>query len=204
MRTIKILVSMLPVLLAVGVVTATAGAHQWKLNGEPIEKTSIGTTGTATMEFEFRGGRISCKFTTAGKVGPGAKGEITSISGKSCESLEDCKGLPTAQALNLPWVTELMTVEGRLRDVIKGHALGRSGLGWSVYCSSGSEGEKLECFGETNTAMYKYESDVEAVFDGHSPALNNSCFGGLIVNGPLYLTGSETIAATHGGTLSVE
>jgi hypothetical protein len=189
--------------LALGVFAlapAGAVAHSWTFNGVPLTtaKSVAGTTVGMKPLFEFPQHAIYTEvgaIEQKGTVGPGAVGEITSItsSGKTVIVGEVCGTGGSKwefEALHLPWSTELATVGGVLRDVIKsgGHGVPK----WKATCKGGISDE---CEYPTNTGVFNVSLGVEATFDEKSPE------GECPFYGKFRIRSKETIKAVLGGTV---
>ncbi len=189
---------------------ASASAHTWEFEGRPITGSPVAAEAyknKVVLYVPEKSGEDTCTLTVKGTVGPGAAGTITSITGPSGEKAAPCsvvgrgetlcEGTAHWEAVNLPWATELTTINGKLKQTIKNG--GKGTPGWSLKCG-GIFGEQTEaCGGTTNTGMVNNlpEGKVEAIFNGESPTL--PCAG----NKPLqFPSGVLKIAATKvGGTL---
>jgi hypothetical protein len=126
------------------VMSASASALQWLLDGKPIEKVvhvnSSGTLLLADLAAPKGGTYIICKGTGEGTIGPLAHDEITEIKATECEFQPERNGEcvsskpVTARAVNLPWLTLLVTVGGETRDDILPTKAGKN-PGWAVECT---------------------------------------------------------------------
>jgi hypothetical protein len=121
--------------LAVGNASA---APQWTLNNGPISA-SISTTGTGTLELTDTNGFlgktvvVKCTGTMTGMAGPGPAGTTKTVTVSSCVTVSGVCGSPSASAIDLPWKTELSTIEGDVRDTIK--ADGTGAPGYTIKCT---------------------------------------------------------------------
>lgn len=207
MKGIKALGAAMLALLALGSLSATAAsAHTWDINGSsPSFAEPMKASGTLTFSATYLLS-YSCPVYMEGKVGPGAAGEITSVTNKVGGSPILCTVLSgglggwetvEVKAIGLPWKTEIASVGGELRDRILG-----SGSGWEVFeHREGHANQTLVCRGETNTLMQNVPSSfgVEAIYNAKSPSQScNSPEGGQA----LKTTGSELVTSPT-GTLSV-
>lgn len=114
---------------------------------------------------------IQCTGTDAGTVGPGSVDETTSITATECKTIEGTCPSPKAEALHLPWDTQLEEPNaGEVRDKIKSSGAGTPG--WKVKCSILTD----ECTAETSTLMRNNEEEgsVEAEFESKSAKANCS------------------------------
>ena len=178
---------MLGALLATG-----ASAHSWRLNGSELTKPSA-FEDPASLEFEntHYGDNDLCSFVENGAVGAGALGEITSITNKTGEKIVKCEVLRTGlcasavefEAYDLPWATEITTVNGVLRDVIK--ADGHGAPGWKIKCKALGSPYEFICEAATNTGIANSSKGAELSYDASSP--KTGC-----------TIGGSGIFATHG------
>jgi hypothetical protein len=130
-------------LAVLAVMAASASALQWLLDGKPIEGTvhvnSSGSLLLADLAAPSGGTFIVCKGTGEGTIGPLAHDEITELKARTCEFQTGKNGAceasvePTARAVNLPWLTLLVTVSGTTRDDVLPGKSGKS-PGWKVEC----------------------------------------------------------------------
>ncbi len=76
---------------------------------------------------------VQCTGEAKGAVGPGQLDRTTAIVSIVCAPSTNCEKVEkTASPENLPWQTELATVEGKKRDNVK--AVNGKGAGWAVTC----------------------------------------------------------------------
>ncbi len=172
MRIIKMLGAAFVAVLALGAVAAAgASALEWLLNGKPITaKTAVKSTGELLLKDDKEKIAVKCSGHDEGSVSPEGKDEITSITGLSGELNAPCTveegslcESATAMAVNLPWATELVTVEGAIRDLIT-----TANSGWAVTCKT-IIGEVTDtCEGMTSTGMDNVTEGVLALFDAIS------------------------------------
>ena len=81
MKTIKAFALALTAVLALAGISATcASANEWQVNGAALTKAAA-VAGESTITFGLEGRPVySCAISRKGTVGPGAAGEITSIT----------------------------------------------------------------------------------------------------------------------------
>lgn len=201
---IKILGLTFVVLLAFGAPAALAASQgAWKVNGEELTaKHNFKAEGTIEIEESHFGNGYSCPFVQEGTVGPGTVGEITGKKVFSCTYRRGtpCESAIELEALNLPWKTELTTVNGVLRDEIKSGGSGTPE--WMVKCKGPAGKYEILCTGaETSTRVRSASEGVQATFDGES-AKGSCVLGGSKTLG---FKGSEIVKLTEGaGLLGVE
>jgi hypothetical protein len=190
------------------VVSASASALQWLLNGKPIEKavtvTSSGTLLLADLSAPGGGTYIICKGTDKGTIGPLAHDEVTSIPNPKCEFQSGKSGSCTAgdevkaEALNLPWLTLLITVNGKTRDALSTHT-GKN-PGWNVTCTvAGIIKVQDECTSATGEpSVANLAAGVDTTFEESETA---SCTQGNATSG--MVIGTDLNENPTGSTISV-
>jgi hypothetical protein len=122
----------------------SASALQWLLDGRPIEGTvhvhSSGSMLLADLAAPRGGTYMECEGSGEGSIGPLAHDEITSITAEKCKFQTGRNGeceagkTVTARAVNLPWLTLLVTVGGEIRDDILPSKAGKN-PGWNIECT---------------------------------------------------------------------
>jgi hypothetical protein len=131
-------------------VASAASAAVWNEAGE--ELTAPAPFSSPAKEASFytvteAGGNaiyMVCSIKTAGFVGPGSHGEITSVTSSAGSKSIECTqgpdlgvcpaGFVTIEALNLPWSTELTgTIPGEVRDLVKPGSKGGT-PSWKIHC----------------------------------------------------------------------
>ncbi len=196
---------------AIGAMTAaTASALQWLVGGKGLTgPVLIKGSGTLTYADLSAGMTIVCEGTSEGTVGPGARDLISSIRQAqckfatglqgSCESEE--KTAPTGEALNLPYLTLLLTKGSLTLDRITADK--GSGPGWAVKCGVGGILKVTdECTaGYTNTLVENTAGGVVTPFnevETYSCTLGNST-SGMISGRPLDKSpASGTLSVSNG------
>lgn len=214
MRFIKTLsVTLFLVALAVSAAAATAGAHAWYANGEPVEKT-YSVTGAPAIGFKTTyGEEIRCSSgSRTGTVSPGGAGEVATITLSGCEQVgtvkgDDCNSNPSAKitvtAANLPWATTLTTnSEGKLVDTIKSGGHGKPT--WHIKCQSvrfPNIEQTITCIGEMNPVMTNIIGG--AVLAEFLKEPEQECYSNTELIRALRPIGQETIKRS-GGTLQAK
>lgn len=178
MRTIKVWGLALSAMLLISglAVTNASAAPQWTLNGAAIGS-AVSTTGSGTLELTDENGffgstvTVKCTLTLTGTAGPGAADTISTFAISSCITVSGVCGSPTAGAANLPWKTELATINGVVRDKIL--ADGNGSPGFWVSCIVFSNTVKDTCTSERlQPAVTLNTSPVPLVFDAGSGTLD--------------------------------
>ena len=148
---------------------------------------------------------VKCTGTDAGTIGPEKADSITEIyetSGSKkikCTSSQ-CTGTPEAEAVHLPWTTELVEVtnkkgEKEIRDLIKNSGAGVPG--WAVKCTILGVTKTDECTAASSTKTTNTASgNVAAEFEKESPKANCSLGG----TGSGEVNGTDTIEHPTSGT----
>lgn len=191
-----------------GLFAASASAHTWRINGAELTSPRE-ITATAKIEFNETSTeeRDKCTFNIGGTVGAGAAGKIASITSTSgakavkCEHAHGtyCLAGYETEAVNLPWATELVTINGLLRDEFKSGGGGTPG--WSVKCNGIFGKVSFTCTASKNAGIANGLEAVEATFDEKSPRSTCTLGAGseqLITSGPMTLRDAKglTLSAT--------
>jgi hypothetical protein len=121
---------------------ASASGIVWQVNGRQV-KEAVAVTSKATLQLkDSKGGLFSekigleCKVTGKISVGAGATGKVSEWTAAACKTKEGtCESSPAVTALNLPWHTELVTVEGKTREQFSSGGSGAPE--YIVTCDSG-------------------------------------------------------------------
>jgi hypothetical protein len=187
-------------LLAFGAVSAAgASAYSWKWEGAELAGPhSFTAKGTVEIEEQSSKSRYSCSFNQEGTVGPGAAGEITGKKVYTCTNINTpawCESAIELEALHLPWKTELVSVNGVVRDRIANSGAGTPE--WKVKCNGLHGKTENVCSGaETTTGMANASNGVYATFD------EESATGSCSIGTTLVLRGSENVQPVGGGELT--
>jgi hypothetical protein len=147
MTRIKIIGLTLVAVFAISaVVSASASALQWLLNGRAITSAvNISSKAVGTLllaDLAATGGEVAllCEGNDKGTAGPGAAGTVSEITATGCTFQEKKNGSCTASdkvtavAVHLPWKTTLTTVGANTRIALAGTS---GNPGWSVECTVG-------------------------------------------------------------------
>lgn len=201
MKIIKRLGLALVAVLALSAFTASiAGAYEWQISGGALTKPAE-VSGTSTITFKnlAEGYAFRCAIVDKGTVGPGAKGEITSIASSGgaksipCEltsSSVDCESAMEIEAVGLPWTTELAGVNGDLRNKLT------AAHEWKVKCKeAGGVARSNLCGVPGSTGPHNLTTSVEEIYDSSSPT-HTSCFDDSA--GEFVAEGAEILSTTAG------
>jgi len=111
--------------------------------------------------------RIKCKVSSTGLVEAEGKGTIETATLTECKVVKGTCGSPKAEAIHLPWDTELVEEGGKIRDKIKSSGAGAPG--YKVTCTVIIKVTDT-CEAETSTAITNNveASLVEASFEAKS------------------------------------
>jgi hypothetical protein len=182
MKTIKTLLVALAAVFALTAVSATAAsAHTWKLKGAAL-KSAVKFHSTQELRFSEKDGlEIECPVVEEGTVGPGAAGEVTSITNAkgskaiACRTIAGCESSHSSEVeaySGLPWKTELVTLYEGLRNQITttGSKL------WKIHCTISETSWTNYCEATPNMAIDNAKTSAEEVYDGKAPTSN--CFYG--------------------------
>lgn len=160
---------------AVGAASAFA-SPEWLQNGSKLTSALSVTSKGKLKLTDTKGGlkkgsvTIECTGTDKGTVGPGAADELTEVKATECKHVagEECPS-PSAEAVHLPWKTELYEEGSAIRDKVANSGAGLPG--WKVKCSILSD----TCEAETSTAIKLVEVGiVDATFEEKSAKANCS------------------------------
>lgn len=179
---------------------ASASGIVWQLNGRQV-KEAVAVTSKATLQLkDSKGGffgesiRVECKVTGKISVGAGATGKVSEWTAAACKTKEGtCETSPTVTALNLPWHTELVTVEGKAREQFSSGGSGDPGYKW--ICKLGVNDE---CTGNTSAAVSNVSGGVDLTFDSKSAKLNCAVGG----SGAGSIEETELVESPSSGTLT--
>ncbi len=162
------------------VAASAASAHEWLEDGSPIASAlkvnSKGTLELTDSKTTIGSVTLECTGVDVGTIGPDAADKIEKVeesplgSGKTkikCTSTNRSCGSPEAEAVHLPWNTEIQTVGTETRDVIKNSGAGVPG--WAATCTVIGIKVTDTCTAESNTALADVSPNVEAIFDAKSP-----------------------------------
>jgi hypothetical protein len=192
-------------------VSASAFAEagmEWLENGNAITTNKASdSTGALKLKDTTNNVEVECSGLGAGTVGANGADEITTIltAGGSasipCTVLNKgtlgCEEPTHAEALNLPWVTQLILVGAEVRDELKAHAGGGS-PGWKTECTIfGVFKVAQECTSASgNTAIENVAGGVNATFDAKTA--NAACTNGDTAT----VRGTTLNLLTSGATLT--
>lgn len=205
-RTRLIGLALFAALAISAVAAATASALQWLLDGRPIAK-AVGVETPESLllaDLAAPGGTlaINCSLVDKGTVGPGEKGEASTLAVTRCEfqrgdnALCEASGAVTVLPVNLPWLTLLLSVGGVTHDMIFGDA---HPLGWNVTCTvAGILKVVDEC---TSAAIAPDVVNLSAGVDRNFLGEVAACSGGTRTSGMVIGTGLTGNPKGH--TLSV-
>jgi hypothetical protein len=192
---------------ASGTLSISPVEPEWRLAGaalsEPLATEWKGTLKLTDRNFKSYTVSAECEDTASGPVGLGGQGEVTHWTASNCSTTVEAEqlcntktveGKVTFEAVNLPWHTELVNVEGAPRDVISSGGGGAPGFKWS--CKVAATKVSDECTATTlGAAMTSITGGVAAKFNEDEKL--NCKEGG---SGEGTLEGAQTIAGS-GGTL---
>ncbi|MGA9875710.1 MAG: hypothetical protein WBQ21_07870 [Solirubrobacteraceae bacterium] len=185
---------------------AASTKARWMLGGTPVtESTSTTWKGTFTLvdsKVPLLGSqKIACEDEATGSVSPTGAGGITKWTSSNCSGTIGSyvceKSRPiTAEAMHLPWHTELVLVEGAVRDVLVGAGKEPAGFKMKCYVDGGAMGED-SCSGTLSPTTNNVSGGVTAVFNASEKL--NCAQGG---SGSGTLEGGQTLES--GSKLSVQ
>jgi hypothetical protein len=161
--------------------TAPGGAtavHCFGFNSGTVGPHALDLIETITAEKLGTNKKITCKFDKTG----------------TCEA----GTAPTAEAIHLPWHTELTLFGSAVRDMVMSDGAGNPG--WAVTCKTILGNVTDTCENAlTSTALEIVSSGVLALFDATSNAANCKVGGEAVRNGAGLVSGDVTILSPGGG-----
>jgi hypothetical protein len=159
------------------------GAWEWKeVTGTNSVKLLNVAGGKLKLEDMKAETEIECTGEGQGTVGSGNKDVISSLTASSCSFVKagKCESSKpvTANAVDLPWSTELILVSGATWDSIKADGAGEPG--WNVECTVlGIFKISDECKGEAKTKMTNLANGkIESAFEGEASGKAKCSVGG--------------------------
>jgi hypothetical protein len=200
----RVLVPAIGALALWGLAPAVANAQDgWRLNGTQLGG-PLGTSWSGKVKVtdaKTVAGALSleCEDTVEGSSGMAGFGEVTKLTASKCGAAKVCESgaSNTIEPLNLPWYSELVTVEGTIRDVVRSSGNGTPGL--AVHCKVVGVKMVDECSGTLSLNTKNTESGVSATFNaGEKLNCTDSEPGAGSVEG------GQSLTATGGGKLSAE
>ena len=168
-------------------------ADEWRLSGAVLtEPAAAGWKGN--VKVGPPNATVECTEAAEGSEGPGAAGVVTQVGWSNCKSsLGLCTEPVTMKALNLPWHTEVINVEGSRRLVLVGGGNGSPGFKYT--CGNSFLDECTA--GTLSLTATNTTGGVTASFIASEKP---RCTDGV---GTPVLEGTQTIEATKGGKLEV-
>jgi hypothetical protein len=161
--------------------TAPGGAtavHCFGFNSGTVGPHALDLIETITAEKLGTNKKITCKFDKTG----------------ACEAAT----APTAEAIHLPWHTELTLFGSAVRDMVMSDGAGNPG--WAVTCKTILGNVTDTCENAlTSTALEIVAGGVLALFDATSNAANCKVGGEAVRNGAGLVRGDVTILSPGGG-----
>lgn len=148
---------------------------------------------------------VHCSIEDTGSVGPELFGRVEKIEKITCTAGEHCEKVGEVTPENLPWQTEITSVEGARRDAIK--ATNGKGAGWAVTCTVLGVSKTDVCTSEEGTTSLENiwthgrsgELLVLTAFDAKS--LNAKCEIGGAGSGEV--RGTDAILKENGAGLRI-
>jgi hypothetical protein len=180
-----------------------AGAYSgpvWRVGTVPVtvSKQIEWREGTFNWLDESPFGQIENKCATSGTgfVSPEGKGEITKWTLSGCVSIKGCESELALEAVHLPWRTQLIYVEGLVRDKFESSGAGTPGFKYS--CKLLGTKWKNETVSIPAQSVTNLAGKVEENFVKEKVSCAE--FG----TKQCEITGREVPAVTSGGELSVK
>jgi hypothetical protein len=145
-----------------------AGEFEWVQLTSAVKSVSEGELELEDSESTLGAVRLKCKVSSTGVVGPHSEDKIETASVTGCTVVKGTCGSPKAEAVHLPWNTELVEeTGGEFRDKIKNSGAGLPG--YKVTCTVIIKVSDT-CEAETSTGVANNltEGLVEAKFETKS------------------------------------
>jgi hypothetical protein len=154
--------------LCIAVPAVASARVAWHANYQPVTS-AVATEWSGKIKLTStgvpRGSGVECTDTVTGTATSGGAGEVTKVTTSGCKGTGGLCQLTEKNsaitALNLPWRTELESVEGVLRNVLVSSGKGTPGL--KLECEAGVK-DVEECAGTLGTSMTNTESGVSGAF----------------------------------------
>lgn len=146
-----------------GKLSAVTTGAEWFVNGvKPGEPKKVKSAGkTSLFDVNTASLRVNCEDATEGTVGLGNAGEVTKWTTSKCLLVErgscETSSTPTVEAVNLPWRTELLNVEGTIREVMLGSSKSTP-AGFKMKCKLGALEETDTCTGAVSSTATNSET----------------------------------------------
>jgi hypothetical protein len=177
------------------------GKKEWEIKWKEVGATPIAVTSAGKLKLNSGGTEVECEGTNTGTVGEKGKDEIITITVTNCKIVKAgfCEELIKVEPLNLPWLTQLVEVGGKLKNEIKPHAGGKN-PGWAVTCKTFLGNKTVKCTApkaQTLVTNNIPNDTVETEFNAETE--NASCEGGTSSEGTV--RGIITIKAASGAWL---
>jgi hypothetical protein len=122
------------------------GGWEWS---EPTHTEATRTAGSLKLEAKSSlvgEIEVKCSGLDTGWIGPNGTDQTTTVTTDKCEAGTNCEKLEkTAEAVNLPWNSELKETEGKIHDTLRNGGKGEPG--YEVSCKVLGKVEKNICTG---------------------------------------------------------
>jgi hypothetical protein len=175
-RVVVVLVGLLALWCAVPALAAAQS--EWRLGGATLgESVVTGWTGSVKLTDGAIESAVKCEDTAEGSVTTGGAGEITKLTASKCAAVSgscEASRSVTAEAVHLPWRSELVTVEGTTR--MKLVSSGKGTPGFKYECKVLGVPFKDECTGPISATTTNVAGGVTATL---SSSEKLSCDGGV-------------------------
>jgi hypothetical protein len=200
--------ALIATVISCAVITSSAFAlePEWLFKGEVINTAKTTTTsGELLLEDMTASGKpnIICNVLFEGTTGPGRTDSITKIKDsegktplKCTDAAKICNTPAEVTPIHLPWLTELLLVDGTFRNDITNSGAGEPG--YKLDCNSILGLVEDQCEGTTSSEATNATEGVEETFNTETETLN--CTQGGAKEG---LIEGKLLATTTGGTLTV-
>jgi hypothetical protein len=132
---------------------AIGGGWEWS---EPTHTEATVTHGSLKLESKSIIGEVEvkCSGEDTGWIGPKGTDQTTTVTTLKCEAGKNCEKIENggkAEAVHLPWNSEIKETEGLLHDTIRNGGNGEPG--WKVTCKVLGKNETNECTSEAGLVV---------------------------------------------------
>ena len=167
----------------------------WRSNGAQLEKaTAFKWKGAVNISATYPVDgtlELECEDTGTGSVGPVDDSEMTKWTLSGCHDIRGCEGASSIEALDLPWHSELYTVEGAIQNWTGSGTGGKPGFKFS--CTALGEKFTAECNWVPVSTLTNTLAGVTSAFDREG----KSC-GAVAKNGGSVILGSQAMELLTG------
>jgi hypothetical protein len=195
MKKLHVIGVMLIAAVAFSALGGSAVAAEWLLDGSPIATATAATTeGNVVLEADGLGAGVECHVVATGTVGPGAADEVKTVAFSGCVKLGNCSTFDSVAAVNLPWKTEVLLVNGKWFDDLTQGPGAAGAPGYLVECLVGFLLADNVCKkAEAKVELVNLATDVEDLFNTEEEAECTTGGPGLVHGAQLTFVAGHTL-----------